>query len=376
MKRYFWNAHSILAFVCAGLIGFSTLFGAISATNAAPQRRIVGGIESDPNAYPWMAGITDAGGSSPYCGGTLVAPKWVLTAAHCFLNSDETSVDTTKSVDVILGRFDMAGQAGEIIHVAEIIPHPSYYPSVSDDYDITLLKLVRPSNQPVIALAGSDFSYSLVADGTPAKAIGWGNTSSVSSEESIYPDKLREVDLPIVSNITCQASAAPMNVTITQNMVCAGYKEGKKDSCTGDSGGPLVIQGMQGWVQVGLTSFGYGINCADPDTYGVYTRIPRLADWIENTICNPSEPRQGPVLLVETNENQVDITASRITGATGYRLYFAPFPGAEDIFALDLGTSRTLSVELPSGTALYLAVQAYTYACSSPLSNVECFTIP
>jgi secreted trypsin-like serine protease len=91
---------------------------------------------------------------------------------------------------------------------------------------------------------------------------------------------LQEVAVPIVDSTRCQAGYSGTNVRITANMLCAGLTQGGKDSCQGDSGGPLVVKGADGkWQQAGVVSFGIG--CARPERFGVYTRVANYVPWIE-----------------------------------------------------------------------------------------------
>jgi len=111
-----------------------------------------------------------------------------------------------------------------------------------------------------------------------ATVIGWGRTMEGGDTSAV----LRQVEIPIVSNETCQQSYPN---GITSNMMCAGREEGGRDSCQGDSGGPLMVRGSgQDWRQAGVVSFGIG--CARPNFYGVYTRISQYLFWIDSQI-NP-----------------------------------------------------------------------------------------
>ncbi|MEM7116960.1 MAG: serine protease [Chloroflexota bacterium] len=243
---------------------------------------IIGGEEATPGAWPWMAALVSADSqdafNGQFCGGSLIAPTWVLTAAHC------TEGATAEQIHVVLGRHTLSSNVGERIPVAQIIDHPNYN-SATVDNDISLLRLSRASSQTAVAPL-SQSNLNLAAPGTNATVTGWGNTSTTGSS---FPDELRQVTVPIVSNQTCNAPAS-YNGAITDNMLCAGFAQGGKDSCQGDSGGPLVVpDGNGGWAQVGVVSWGNG--CAEANFYGVYARVSNYDSWIaQHTGDNPNPP--------------------------------------------------------------------------------------
>ncbi|OQY12223.1 MAG: hypothetical protein B6I31_03540 [Desulfobacteraceae bacterium 4572_19] len=220
-------------------------------------KKIIGGFDADPNAWPWMAALINPDFGSDFdgqiCGGSLIHPNWVLTAAHCVYNAH--GID----FDILLGRSNL-------------------------------------------------------------KALGG------------------------------------------------------KDSCSGDSGGPLFIANAVGDpLQIGITSFGIG--CALPDAYGVYTRVSRFTDWITSQICSAPELPTGVSLKVKVSGNNVDISFNPVQKATGYQLYYAPYPSANPVEILDLGPSTNLSVILDTGIKLFVAIRSYNGNCMGSFSNLEYFEI-
>lgn len=235
------------------------------APSAARPQHIVGGVEATPNDWPWMASLEDE--SFHFCGGALIAPDIVLTAAHCAVGSNPGDFD------VVLGRHDLSTDLGERIAVEEIIVHPDYN-AVTTDFDVALVRLVRPSAQTPIVFARPE-QQALFAPGVSSTIIGWG----VLSEGGDTPDKLRQVSVPIVSNETANAQPGYAG-QVTENMLAAGLSGGGKDSCQGDSGGPLMVaDGKGGYLHAGIVSWGLG--CARPNAYGIYTRTAVFADWID-----------------------------------------------------------------------------------------------
>jgi uncharacterized repeat protein (TIGR01451 family) len=238
------------------------------------QPQVVGGTPAAPGAWPWMVSLSDTSAPDDYaghfCGGALIAPQWVLTAAHCH------DGDPSK-LAVVLGKVDLTTTGGERIAVSEIVSHPGY-PLPHLDADIALLKLAEPSQQPPIKLASPE-DLARFAPGTQAIGLGWGALSAFGTEA--FPTILQQVPLPIISNQLCNDS---VNGGITPNQICAGERVGVRDTCGGDSGGPLVVSdGRGGWLHTGVVS--WGIDCALPNFYGVYTRTAPFKGWVEAQIA-------------------------------------------------------------------------------------------
>ncbi len=251
--------------------------------------RIVGGHEAEPGAWPWMAALVSSYEDSLYygqfCGGTLIHPSWVVTAAHCV---DSESPET---VDVVLGVHDLENDTGDRIRVKRIIINP-YYDSLSSDSDIALLELERNASQSHLSPIESESSL----EGEEATLIGWGVTDP---DFYVSPERLQEVSVPIVSNEICREAYGDES-EVSDNMLCAGDEEGGKDTCWGDSGGPLMVRQNGDWKLAGITSWGEG--CAIPGYYGVYTRVSNFKDFIGEYVSGisltiPESVREGDGVL-------------------------------------------------------------------------------
>ena len=244
---------------------------------------IIGGIEAEPGAWPWQVALVQANrpDADPglVCGGTLIAPDWVLTTAHC----SEIMTVSGINLDAIIGRHNLSSNEGQRIPVSQLFIHPNFERSTNDS-DIALLRLAQPATLndmvSLVPLVQPVETASLVAPDTFSIVTGWGTRSAEGAD---YPDGLHQVTVPVVSNYVCEAAYQALGWpagAITDNMLCAGYQEGGKDACSGDSGGPLVVRdGSGGWKQAALVSWGAG--CAGPEAYGVYSNVSRFTDWMK-----------------------------------------------------------------------------------------------
>ena len=243
---------------------------AVLATFAPPATGIVGGGYASAGEYPWMAAVyLGSPSSGQFCGGTLVKPTVVITAAHCILGLPAPHVS-----GVLLGRLTLNGTGGEQIPATGFVIHPLWN-AANNTYDIAAIKLARPSSQTPLAWAVPG-QEALFAPGVTATVTGWGATS----EGGDGSNELKEASVPIVSDATCAAyyGGIPLGITPDQHL-CAGYAKGGTDTCQGDSGGPLMVRNASNqYILAGITSFGDG--CARPNAYGVYSQVATLSSFI------------------------------------------------------------------------------------------------
>jgi secreted trypsin-like serine protease len=233
------------------------------------ENKIVGGRPSKEGDFPFAVALAAGSGTQlrQYCGGALVEKDWVLTAAHCQVAVGEKA---------IIGRRDLSKSDGKVIEVKRVLNHGAYDPETNDN-DIALLELAEPAEGEAVA----PYVGSSALGGETSVVVGWGRLTEGGGASSV----LQEVSVPVVSNETCSSGYASDGVAITGNMLCAGLATGGKDSCQGDSGGPLLVNQGGKLQQAGIVSFGIG--CARPNRYGVYTRVANYAGWIQACLKKP-----------------------------------------------------------------------------------------
>ncbi|MBV6701479.1 serine protease [Kitasatospora aureofaciens] len=268
---------ALLAAVPVPLVAFGA---AVPAGAAAPQHRIVGGGTASTADHPWVVGLASrqqfgSGRSGQFCGGALVTPTKVVTAAHCFYDESKGVRVDRPGLKVIVGRDDLRGSAGREVPVKAIWIHPdyAYAANINDVAVVTLAE--SQGSRPVLDLVGQGETEPYTA-GTRAQVYGWGDISGRSE----YSPVLRAADVPIVADQTCARDypGGQDGKFDAKGMVCAGEEKGGKDACQGDSGGPLVVGGRL----AGLVSWGTG--CAEPAHPGVYTRVGAVADAVRSVL--------------------------------------------------------------------------------------------
>ncbi|NXS98682.1 ACRO protein, partial [Jacana jacana] len=237
--------------------------------------RVVGGRDTQLGAWPWIVSIQDPWytGWRHICGGSLIRPQWVLTAAHCFLKARNI---TMWRVVIGISQLSQLGPEAQVRNIKQLLAH-KHYSSISERNDIALLELDQPVQcSSYIQLACVPSASVRVSELTTCYVSGWGSTTARAGDT---PDVLQEAQVHLIDVKLCNSSQWYAGAIHTHNL-CAGYPQGGIDTCQGDSGGPLACKdnSLDYFWLVGVTSWGKG--CARAKQPGVYTSTRHFYGWI------------------------------------------------------------------------------------------------
>uniref|UniRef100_A0A8C7A0Y3 Coagulation factor IX n=1 Tax=Neovison vison TaxID=452646 RepID=A0A8C7A0Y3_NEOVI len=230
--------------------------------------RVVGGKDAKPGQFPWQVLLN--GKIEAFCGGSIISEKWVVTAAHCIEPGDKITVVAGEHNTMVNEHTEQKR------NVIRTILHHSYNATINKyNHDIALLELDEPltlnSYVTPICVADREYTNIFLKFGS-GYVSGWGRVFNRGRSASV----LQYLKVPLVDRATCLRST---KFTIYNNMFCAGFHEGGKDSCQGDSGGPHVteVEGVN--FLTGIIS--WGEECAMKGKYGIYTKVSRYVNWIK-----------------------------------------------------------------------------------------------
>lgn len=290
----------------------------LSAITLSASTRIINGTQVDTADANWKWIVSIHINGSHSCGGSLIAEKWILTAAHCVQSK---GINTpAASLSIISNSYDIQDGSAQTHYVEQVIPHPNYDEAATNN-DIALLKL--QTSVTGVTPVYLDRNDALVAT-TQAFVAGWGNMSTTGDS---YPTNLMTVSAPLIDTATCNGVDS-YDGAITSNMICAGFMDGSYDSCQGDSGGPLIYKNSDVvQTQVGVVSWGQA--CASPNFPGVYAKVQNYISWIETNT--------GALQQVTTSSSVSSTPTQTGTVATNdnvAKLYVATFNRAPDSVGL------------------------------------------
>jgi secreted trypsin-like serine protease len=334
---------------------------------------IVGGLPAPNGAFPWIAALTRNGMFNGLaCGGSVVARRWVVTAAHCIT---QVAPFNPANYQIIIG-VNQLPTAPDPIHtytVTAFSTDPRWNPTSPThphDFDLAVIQLDRDvAGLPSIPVAAASDATAWAA-GATATIAGWGTTSSggVTSQD------LLQASLPMIADASCKTANATYNAQFNAAlMMCAGFPAGGIDTCQGDSGGPLLVAGPRGPILAGATSWGVG--CALANAPGIYAEIASERDFLDSVIAP-----DAPTLLTATSSEPGTVSVTFAPGpvdptvdVTGFQVTASP--GGTTTTVAANATSAVLT-GLANGTTYSLSVKALSNVGASPASNVASTTTP
>jgi trypsin len=258
--------------VAAASVAQAVHVPSIGGNTTSGNDEIIGGVEAQTGQHLYLTGLRGSPTGGAGCGGSLIAPKFVLTAAHCITG-------WAKYVSIGSHFASGADPKGERIKIARITTHPKYNIwSPTMDYDYAVIELTTPSKTKPIEILFDDNEYNKV--GVVGKVRGWGRVHSRGAGSHV----LKEIGLKIWDNTECQAALQKYmpGPRVTPRMICAGGIRGQ-GGCQGDSGGPFTVVKDGKEVLAGLVSWGTQ-DCALQNGPTVFARLTHAKDFVQRFI--------------------------------------------------------------------------------------------
>jgi len=273
--------------------GLSISWGGLFA-----QQSVIYGSNAEEGRYPWMATLTTTGLASNHCGATLIADRWVITAAHCTYNID------TSAMEVILNPYlqENPQPYADTIKVDKVIVHPRGFGTANDSLyaDIALLRLNRPSSIRPIQLAVLGDASWYEVDSFPTQVLGWGFVDTLFGST----DTLQLGRPVMISKARCQDLYSTVSTPLKDWEICAGHLDSSQPegAAFGDSGGPLLVERNGSLLQVGIVARGRGAFTTIRRP-GIFTQVEEFVAWIDSV----TNGALVPIIDAQPTRLQVDI---------------------------------------------------------------------
>lgn len=321
--------------------------------------KITGGTTASISDFPWQVYIV---AGNVRCGGSIIAPDWILTAAHC--TKDASNRTFPPSVVTVFAGATNPPADGVRYEASEVTPNENFN-DVTLENDIALIRLKVPINtanaRPIKLVNSDDVSYGATDPGVMSWVTGWG---LIHVAPNVFPTTLQKVQLPLITN----TQASTVWKSIPPTVMMAGYLNGNKDACSGDSGGPLVVPVIDEYKLAGVVSWG----SSECDTYGAYTRVSLFESWIRSktgivALFEPPAPLGDSIVC--KGQPSTRYTVSTVSGVTAFEWKLLPGNAGT------ITSSQTAAIISWNSSFLGSATLAYRVTRNGTLSDWSRFNL-